>query len=474
MSKLLKSLPALLLGLALMVLPRFLTPLFGLSVDGMQVLGIFLGAVVLWLFVDITWPSVLALMVLALVPGITTNAVITASFGNSTIWFLVFSFLITFTLSETGFLRRLALAFLNSRFARKGSWAFVIMFLLAVLALGSFIAPTVTFLLFFALHKEVSLALGLKPGSPMAKALMVGTACMTSISCAMTPIAHTFPLMALGFHQTATGEVISYLSYLKIGLPVGIILFLITIGLLYLGLRKQFLKESLNISALNLTPPGAVHAGEVFSALVFLLVIITWLLTGVFPKPLKAVSDLGTVWPAMAGVVLLAAVPINKKPVLDIKKGFAQGVSWTSILLCAAALALGKYVSDEQYGITALIGDGLAPLAGRLGIDGTLLIVIAATVLMTNFMSNIVTTTVMYNVSAAILAGLALTLGAMPYQTAAILVGLCASLAFATPPAIAHIALAAGSEWAGPRDMLLYGGVLALISIPVVYLFTII
>lgn len=474
MTKTVKSLPALILGLALMVFPRFLPSVFQLSPDGMQVLGIFLGAVVLWLFVDISWPSVLTLMALALVPGVSTNAVISASFGNSTIWFLVFSFLITFTLSETGFLRRLALAFLNTGFARRGAWAFVLMFLLAVLVLGSFIAPTVTFLLFFALHKEVSLALNLKPGSPMAKALMLGTACVTSISCAMTPIAHTFPLMALGFHHEATGETISYLSYLKIGLPSGIVLFLLSYLLLYLGFRKGFRAEKLSLKGLNLNQPSKLDSREVFSAAVFLIVILTWLLTGVFPDQLKAVNTLGTVWPAMAGVVILAAVPVNKKPVLDIKKGLAQGVSWTSILLCAAALALGKYVSEEGYGITALIGDSLLPLAGSLGIKGTLLILIAATIIMTNFMSNIVTTTVMYNVSFAILTSLALTVTNVPFETAAILIGLCASLAFATPPAIAHIALAAGSDWAGPRDMLAYGGLLALIAIPVVFLFTVI
>ena len=56
----------------------------------------------------------------------------------------------------------------------------------------------------------------------------------------------------------------------------------------------------------------------------------------------------------------------------------------------------------------------------------------------------------------------------------AILVGLCASLAYATPPAIAHIALAAGSGWADSRDMLRFGGLMALISIPVVLLFSLI
>ncbi len=469
----LKKLPYLILGLLLFFLPRVAPGLFGLSNDAVRVLGIFLGSVVLWLFVDITWPSVLTLLALSLLPGVGTNAVIAASFGNATIWFLIFSFLMTFALSETGFLRRLALVFINSGFARRGAWAFAFMFLLAVLTLGSFIAPTVTFLLYFALHKEVGQALGLKPGSTLARVLMIGNACVTSISCAMTPIAHTFPLMALGFHEKATGEVISYLSYLKIGLPVGILLFLMCFGILYLGFSRKMAREQVDIKTISLPPASRFTAGEVFSALVFFVVILIWLLSGLLPDQMKAIAGLGTVWPAMAGVVLLAAIPIKGKPVLDIKAGFARGVSWASILLCAAALALGKYVSDAQYGITALIGETLQPMMSALGVTGALLVLIIATVLMTNFMSNIVTTTVMYNVSAAVLPVMALSGVILPPQTAAILVGMCASLAFATPPAIAHIALAAGSDWASPRDMLLYGGLLALICIPVVLLFTI-
>lgn len=470
-----RKLPALILGLVLLVFSRFFPGLWGLSPDAMQVLGIFLGTVLLWLVVDIGWPSILALLMLSLLPGVGTNAVIAASFGNSTIWFLVFSFLLTFALKETGFLRRIALMFLQNPFARKGPWFFVFMYLLAVLALGSFIAPTVTFLLFYALLKEVTEAMNLGQGSAMGRALMIGTACVTSISCAMTPIAHTFPLMALGFYQEATGQSISYLSYLKIGLPVGLVLFLFTFLLLYLGIRRQMTKEGTQVGSLSLQRLSSVTASEVFAAAVFFVVVLTWLLTGLIPTQLQAVSNLGTVWPAMAGVLLLALIPIKGKPVLNISKGFEQGISWTSILLCAAALALGRYVSMEGYGITALIGQGLSPLMNNLGPAGVLLVLIAATVLMTNFMSNIVTTTVMYNVAASILPALLLagSSSLVSMQTAAILVGMCASLAFATPPAIAHIALAAGSGWTSPRDMLLYGGAMALLSIPVVLIFTI-
>ena len=142
--------------------------------------------------------------------------------------------------------------------------------------------------------------------------------------------------------------------------------------------------------------------------------------------------------------------------------------------MCAAALALGKYVAAEEYGITRGVGELLKPLMSSLGPAGVIAVLIAATVLMTNLISNIVTTTVMYNLAAAILPALAAAGTPVSMKTAAILVGMCASLAFATPPAIAHVALAAGSDWAGPRDMLRYGGMLALLCVPVVLVFSLI
>ena len=41
-------------------------------------------------------------------------------------------------------------------------------------------------------------------------------------------------------------------------------------------------------------------------------------------------------------------------------------------------------------------------------------------------------------------------------------------MAYATPPAIAHIALAAGSEYCDSKDMLKYGGLVTIISIVLV------
>ena len=441
-----------------------------LSADAMHMLGIFAGAVVLWLFVGIDWPSVLVLIALCLLPQAGTNAVVAASFGNSTVSFLLFSFILTYALETTGFLRRCALWFISGSVAKKSPWHFLFLFLTAVMCIGSFIAPTLTFLLFYALINQLTAMLQLKKGSALGTAMMAGTAIVTSIACGMTPIAHTFPLMALGYYEAEYGASISFIEYLKIGLPAGLVLFAATFMVLRIALRRSFAAEKVDLGLLKLPKQGAVGREEGFALTVFVFVVLAWLLTGLFPKQLASIAKYGTTMPAMLGVVVLCAVPIRSKAVLSIKEGITKGVSWPSILICAAALAIGKFVTAEELGITAAIGNALTPILGSMNVPGALMVIIAVTVIMTNFMSNIVTTTAMYSIVSGVL--VVINVGSMVIdpKLTTILIGMCASFAYATPPAIAHIAIAAASDWATPRDMLKYGGIVAIVTILVTWL----
>ena len=70
---------------------RFLPTPSGMTSSAMQVLGIFIGALILWLTLSIDWPSLLALAALVTVPELTMGSVLTNSLGNSTVAFLLFT-----------------------------------------------------------------------------------------------------------------------------------------------------------------------------------------------------------------------------------------------------------------------------------------------------------------------------------------------------------------------------------------------
>ena len=102
-------------SIVLMFFSKYIFNVPGFTPDAVQILGIFIGAIILWLFVGIDWTSVMVLFALANVPGIGISRVMSSSLGNNTIAFLIFSMILTYSLSSTGILRRIALTFSNSK-----------------------------------------------------------------------------------------------------------------------------------------------------------------------------------------------------------------------------------------------------------------------------------------------------------------------------------------------------------------------
>ena len=429
------------------------TPIdIGLTPEANTMIGIFIGAITLWLTVDVGWPSLLVLFSLTQLPGATTANIVSSSLGNNTIAFLIFSCVLTYALSASGILRRIALWFVNRKNHKSTPWQLAIMYFLSILVIGSFIAPTVLFVLYMSLSKEIFKSNRIKPGDEYGRMLMCGTAIMTSISCAMTPIAHTFPLMALGYYETATGNAINWIDYMKIGIPAGLIIAVVTICCLYLGFKDKIANFDMEI----MEGMGPIKKEEIISLVVFLGIVFMWLISGVAPDLFPILKTWTTTIPPIFGIVILCLFGV-----LDFNEALKKGVPWTSIILCGTTLAVGKYLTSEELGITAALGSAIGNVLTNPSADLMIFLIAAFTIIMTNFMSNIVTTTVSYNLMMPIV----LTTGVISPELTAILVGMCASMAYATPPAIAHVALAAGSEYCNTKTMLIYGGIASIMSI---------
>ena len=441
-----------LFGFSLLNLPLGLTP------DAVTMVGIFLGAITLWLTVDVGWPSLLVLFSLTQLNGVTISTVMANSLGNNTIAFLIFSCALTYALSTTGLLRRVALWFVNTPVAKKSPWAFAAMYFISILVIGSFISPTVLFVLFFALAKEIYSINNLNKGNDYARMLMIGTAIMTSISCAMTPIAHTFPLMAIGFYESATGEVINWIDYMMIGVPSGLLAAAATFTVLWLGFRKKI--GDIHIEASENTVK--ISRNEIVALIVFLIVVAMWMISGLFPTWIPILKTWTTTIPPMLGVIVLCLFGI-----FNFNDAIKNGVPWTAIILCSATLAVGKWLTAAELGITDAIGAAMGNMLGTPNAIGLIFAIVAFAIIMTNLMSNIVTTTVAYN----LLTPIVIATGVISPVLSTILIGIGASMAYATPPSIAHVALAAGSEYCDSKDMLKYGGIITIISIVLVTAF---
>lgn len=453
------------ISLFFMIFARYFPTPDGMTQAAMQVIGIFIGVLILWMTISIDWPSMLCIGAIAMVPGMTMSSILAGSAGNSTFSFLMFTFMCTYTLSQTPFIRRCAIAFITNKTAQKGPWQFMILYFASVLFLGSIMSPTVLVIVFLTITEEIYAVLGLEKGSKVANMMMMGMVFCSGISAGMTPIAHVFPLMALGYFTTATGNAIGYAQYMAVGIPVAIIS---TIAMLCIF--KFILKPNMNeIKTLDVTSLKSQLAPmdrrEVTVLVVFFSVVFLWVVPGlvkpIFPAFYTFVNSLGTAWPPLIGAVVLSIFTYKGEPILNFKEATSKGIPWASLIMTMGTLTLGSAMTNKNIGLTTWISEKIAPFAMTLAPLALVFLFVAWTSLQTNLSSNMVTVTVVCAIAIPITLA---TNGGVNTAAIVTLIGMMASYAFATPPAMATVVFAIGSGWTTTGDMAKYGFTLILIA----------
>ncbi len=443
----------------------------GLSRTAMYTIGVFIASLVLWVGVSIDWPCFIVMFLAALIPGYGFTSTLSKTFGNSTLAFLLFSFILVYPLSKTNFVKRTAIAFITNKIAAKGPWHFVSFLLAAEVLLGLFISPSVLFVAFLPFLEEIYKVLELKENSRTANMLMIGSVFCISLSSGMTPIGHVWPTLAMGAYASAFGRTVSPFAYMAVGIPCGIVLTALLILVFKLFFKPDDIGEvnPAKAQALKGSVPKA-DAAEKFTLAVVALVVVLWvapsLIKGSLPAVYKFINDMTTAMPPLLGCILLFLVKPQGKTVVSFREAATKGVMWEAILMTGTATLIGGCLTDANIGISAWLSDVLGPVAAGLSPAMLVLFFCAWVVIQTNFASNIVTTTVVSSIAVAILA--ALPAGTMNPAALLCLIGFGAAICNMTPAAQSTInTVAIGSGRTSARDLFLWGGIFAVLAIAV-------
>ena len=439
---------------------RFLPIQTDLSTSAIQLLGIFAGVLLLWLFVSIDWPSVLLLGALALIPELKFSSILASAYGGSTFVFLLFTFIVTYALQKTSFLKRLAVAFITSNSAKRGPWHFVILYFLSILFIGCFISPTVLFFVYYPILEEIAAQLKIRKGDSLGALLMMGTVIMCGISSGMTLIAHAFPVIAVNLFAQAKGVSISPLTYSLYAIPSGLLTAALTVVMFRVFLRPDMHQLTDFRFTAEAKTPYTVREKKIIA--IFFLVVFLWVFPGAvknalagtaFGSLMTKLDAYGTAMPPLIGIVILSVLTDKGEPLCSLNDAMKNGVSWPSLIMCAGTLALGSALTNADIGLTAWLSGHLSPLFASLGPIMTLLLFTFWAALQTNLSSNMVTATL---VASAVLS-LSENLDLRFVQLLIINVGMMASYSFATPPAMPCVAIAGGSGYTNPAQMMVYG-----------------
>lgn len=443
------------IAVAVIAVFKMAPPFEGMSRSAMTLLGIFIGSVFLWISVGISWPSLFCLLALSLLPELSMNGLVSSSIGNPAISFLIFTFCCSYALNQTPFTRRCAIWFLSRKMAKKGPWAFLCMYFFSILLLGSCMSTTVIVVLYLTINEEIFVLLNLKKGDKFAALMTMGLIITASISGAMTPIAHVFPLMAISTYTAMTQNTISYSSYMAAGIPVALLAVLAML-LIFRFILKPDTSAIRCIDTDSLKKAMApADKREKVTAIIFFLVVALWVLPEILKDAIPAaaaISSFGTVMPPLLGTMVMCILRVDDRPLLSLAEG-AKSVPWPSLFMAASALALGSAMTNADIGLSEYIKSLLGPVGNAFSGLLFVFILVGVTAVMTNVGSNMVTVTIMCTVALPIAASLpGIHDGAL-----AVVLGMMSTYAFATPPAMTTVVLGTGSGWTTNAQMARFG-----------------
>lgn len=440
----------------------------GLSADAVKLLAVFVASLILWIFVSIDWTSLITILFLGLIPNLGFNQVFKDAFGNSTVVFLIMTFMLVYPLSKTNFVKRCTIFFITNKIAAKGPWFFVAFLFASVTFMGLFISPSVLFVAFLPFLKDIIEVLGFKKGSKTANMLTMGSAICINLSSGMTAIGHVWPTMAIGYYKTFTGLDINQFEYMLFGIPSGLIIII----LLFLAYRFIYRPDDINevdiSKAMTLKdeiPPVDIKEKVILSTM--LLTVILWvapsLLQDIMPELYSTINSYTSAFPPLIGSLILFLVKIDGESILNFKEVTSKGILWGSVIMTAAATALGSALTNESLGIITYLSQNLSQYAQSLSPTIMIAFFVLWALIETNFSSNIVTTTVVSSVALTVLT--AINNAAISIAAVIMMIGFAASVCNMTPAGQSTVnTVAIGSSYTDTKSMFIWGLIVAIIA----------
>ena len=412
----------------------------------------------IWWMTEALPLTVTALLPFLLVPafGVMDANAIAKEYYSPILFLILGGAFLALAIERVGLHRRLALALLKR--AAPTATGLLFAFMAATALLSMFISNTSTALIMVPIALAVVRAGGVREGETegFAGAVMMGIAFAASIGGLGTLVGSPTNAIAAGLIEKALGLRISFLDWMTYGVPV---VLLATPAAMIIVARVQRLGAHPfdgTAAAAALGKQAIWSTAERRVVPVLLLVLMLWVaqpwLEPLLPK--GALTD-GTI--AVAGSLLLFVLPDGTgRPLLVWKE--ADRAPWGVIMMFGGGLALAAAITAS--GLAAWLGTVLAPL-GSIPTIALAAIIVALTILITEFASNVATASGIMPVLAALIAatGVDPILLSLP-------VAMAASWGFMLPSGTGPNALAWATDHIALPRMLKAGLALDIIGVP--------
>ena len=198
--------------LVLMLSGWVLSPFGTVTEFGVKVLGIFLGMMWGWIFVDLIWPSLLGLIMLSMCGLGTATQVFSSGFGSEIVLLVIFFSVFTAWLEDIGLTNTMTQWMLTRKVLKGKPWLFIFMIFLVTFICGAFVGIYATIFLMWGIAQKLLVKLGYEKQSKMSAFLLIGIAYVSIMGMCVKPWT-PWSMMGIKGLSAATGLGVDFLPY---------------------------------------------------------------------------------------------------------------------------------------------------------------------------------------------------------------------------------------------------------------------
>lgn len=420
--------------------------------------------VMLWWWIS----EVIPMAVTALVPMLVfpiSNVVsmekVVVPYADKFVFLFLGGFLLALAIEKHGLHKRIAFRLLDLAGNAKARILLAVM--LSAYLLSMWISNTATAMMLIPIAASVAHLLSVhNQEAKFKRALVLGVAYAASIGGMATLIGTPPNVAAAGIVKEQFGEEISFLAWMKFGVPFSLVLLL----LVFLVLSKIHFKRKETIEGAHAElhtirkGMGRISIAERRVLLVFAGAVLCWIFQAPISKALN-IPAFNDTWIALAFGLSLFFIPKdsvepNEHSVALLEWNDTEKLSWGVLLMFGGGLALSLAFKDV--GLLDRLSQWLAVV--NVGSSTVYLIMLCGVgLLLTALMSNLAMVTLFVPI-----VGVLAQANGMSPAAWAIPVTLAASCDFMFPMSTPPNAIAYGTGWVKAKDMFTIGIVVNLIS----------
>ena len=423
-----------------------------LTPAGIKVLGLFLAFIVGFTLTEHPWVHLVS-VILAMFTGIFPNiaSLLPATWGGDTFLFMMLLFPVIEYLRVSGFSKFVSAFLLSRPFLVGHPYRIIGMLMIVAWLLAIFVGIFAGLLLTWGFIYQICGMCGYKPHSKQASAMVFGVTLVGALSLSTIPFLHN-ALVIIAAFTGSTGLEVNLIHYLLYSVPENLIIIA-----LYLVMLKVVWR--IDVSAMkNMTidfipKEDLVMTKQVKMSFAFLIALIVLVFApNVLPAGtpvqagLKAIGNSGI---CMILFVIWSLIKIDGEAIFDVQNLMKNGIPWNMVLCSFAIFTFIALLGNANTGISAFVGSFLGPIFAGKPAWLFIILSMVITIVLTNFMANMVVAVVMFAACLPIGA----TLGIDPMQLG-FLYTICSSIAFLLPAASpAGMLVFMNKDWMSTGDI---------------------